>query len=121
LVGDVVNSLIDLKVALHQLENPREGKSLSLLRAPSTPSLPDELRRAGWERYLDHVHAFMQQTATWVNVIMLGIDPIRYTHFVTSTPTLVWNATGITYQAQVCGSYDRMTLEMFDEFLLFLI
>jgi hypothetical protein len=117
--GEVVPSLIDLKVALHKLENPSGGMSLSLLRAPSTPSFPDEMR--GLERHLDHVHAFMQQTATRVNAIMLGVDPIRYTHFVTSTPSLLWNFNGTAYQAQIWGSYDRMTLAMYDEFLLFLI
>lgn len=118
LSGEVDQSLIKLKVALHKLEHP-EGKLLPLLRAPKKPSLPSEVQRAAGQ-YLDQLHTFFEQTASRTNALMLGIDPIRYTKFVGSTPSLVWTFAG-TYQAQIWRSYAEMKIEEYEELATFLI
>jgi hypothetical protein len=104
----IVDSLIDLKVALHKIENP-SAKVLPRLRAPNKPSLSSELNRAVGP-YLDQLHTFLAQVAARTNAIALGIDPIRYAHFMRSTPTLLWSMAG-TFQAQLWGAYDQLTLD----------
>jgi hypothetical protein len=118
LPGKIADSLIDLKVVLHKIENP-SGKLLPRLHAPRKPSLSGELNRAVGP-YLDQLHEFLDEVAGTTNAIMLGIDPVRYAHFVRSTPTLQWSMAG-TYQALLWGPYDQMSLSAYDELALFLV
>ncbi len=118
LSGKIVDSLIDLKIALHKIENP-SAKVLPKLQAPSKPSLSGELNRVVGP-YLNQLHTFLAQVASKTNAIALGIDPIRYAYFVRSTPTLLWTMAG-TYQAQLWGTYDQVTLDDYEELSLFLI
>jgi hypothetical protein len=116
--GEKVDSLIDLKIALHKIEHP-SARVLPRLQAPNKPSLPSELNRAVGP-YLDQLHTFLAQIAAKTNAIALGVDPIRYAHFVRSTPTLLWSMAG-THQAQLWGTYDQLTLDDYEELSLFLI
>lgn len=117
--GDKFAAMIDLKVALHKLEGP-EGKYLPRISAPSAPSLPSEMRRAGWDAYLNQLHSFLGQVEVVVNALRFGVDPVRYTDFVRSGPTLQWTVTG-KYQAFSNGTFDAVSLERFDELVAFLI
>ena len=92
---------------------------LPRLRAPNKPSLSSELNRAVGP-YLDQLHTFLAQVAARTNAIALGIDPIRYAHFMRSTPTLLWSMAG-TYQAQLWEAYDQLTLDDYENLSLFLI
>lgn len=117
--GDKDHAMVDLKVAFHKVRHP-EGSIIPGIVPPKMPSLPNEMRRAGWESYLNSLHSFMQNSATVTNSLMLGIDPVEYSRFVTVGPTLQWTMAG-TYTAQFWRSYSEMTLETFDELLEFLI
>jgi hypothetical protein len=91
--GDKPSAMTDLKIAFHKLENP-EGKRLPKLQAPRRPSLPSEMKRAGWETYLDGLHSFLEQCASSTNAIMLGFNPIRYANFARIGPGVVWASNG---------------------------
>lgn len=117
--GDKDHAMVDLRVAFHKLQK-HDGKTLPKLNAPSAPSLPSELRRAGWETYSNQLHSFLQSTASVTNALMLGIDPYRYTDFVRSVPTLQWTMAG-TFTALFSKSYEAVSVERFDELTGFLI
>lgn len=117
--GEKNDAMVDLQVAFHKLQKP-DGKTLPRLYAPKEPSLPSELRDAGWERYLNQLHSFLESSASVTNALILGIDPYRYSDFVRSGPTLQWTITG-AYTAFFRRSYENVSLERFDELTAFLI
>ncbi|MGD0347385.1 MAG: hypothetical protein ABSA85_11550 [Terracidiphilus sp.] len=117
--GDKDHAMVDLQLAFHKLQQP-EGKTLPKLLAPNAPTLPSEVRRAGWGRYLDQLHSFLAINASVTNALMLGIDPYRYSDFVRSGPVLQWSVAG-TYTVQFWKSYENVSLERFDELIAFLI
>ena len=87
--GSKENAMIDLQLAFHKLQRP-EGQQLPGLQAPKAPTLPSELQRAGWESYLKQLHAFLEQSANATNALILGVDPVRYSEFLQTGPTLQW-------------------------------
>lgn len=91
--GDKPGALTDLKMSLHQIQHP-EGKRLPLLQAPSSPRMPAEMARAGWNQYLNQLHSFLDQTATRMNAAMLDIDPTQYAAFLRNTPSIQWSVSG---------------------------
>jgi len=117
--GDKYSAMIDLKVALHTLEGP-EGKYLPRISAPDAPSLPVEMQRAGWNAYLNQLHSFLDQVEVVVNALRFGVDPVRYTDFVRSGPTLQWTITG-KYTVFSNRTFDSMSVQRFDELVAFLI
>jgi hypothetical protein len=119
LSGDKDHAMVDLQLAFHKMQQP-EGKVLPRLQAPKAPTLPNELRRAGWEEYLKQLHSFLQSNASITNALMLGIDPLRYSDFTQTGPTLQWNMAG-TYTVMFWQSYDTVSLERFDDLIAFLI
>ena len=119
LSGDKDHAMVDLQLAFHKLQRP-EGKILPGLHAPNAPMLPYELRKAGWDRYLNQLHSFLQSSASITNALLLGIDPIRYSDFAQTGPALQWTMAG-TYTVQFWRSYENVSLERFDELIAFLI
>lgn len=117
--GDKSGALISLRVTLHEIEKPK-GKVLPALHAPPKPRLPSEMARGGWDQYLNQLHSFMDQCASWVNSAMLGVDPVRYAMFVRSTPTLQWSVSG-KYTAIMTRSYDNASQSEFSDLVNFLI
>jgi len=117
--GDKDHAMVDLQIAFHKLQEHDE-KVLPKLQAPKAPSLPSELRRAGWESYLNKLHSFLESTASVTNALMLGIDPYRYSDFVRSVPTLQWTMAD-TYTAMFSKTYENVSVERFDELAAFLI
>ena len=117
--GDKVGGLTNLKIALHKVENPK-GKHLPLMQAPSTPRIPNEMARAGWDQYLNHLHPFLGESASRMNATMLGVDPIRYAAFVRSTPNVQWSMAG-THTVIMMRSYDSVSQADFTELLDFII
>jgi hypothetical protein len=119
LSGDKDHAMVELQVAFHKLQE-HDGKTLPKLHAPKAPNLPSELRQAGWDRYLDQLHSFMESTASVTNALMLGIDPYRYSDFVRSAPALQWTMAG-SYTALFSRTYESVSVERFDELAAFLI
>jgi hypothetical protein len=119
LSGDKDKAMIDLKIAFHKLQQP-EGKVLPRLHAPKAPSLPSEMRRAGWDGYLNQLHSFLENSASITNALMVGIDPVRYANFVNTGPIVQWSFAG-THTAVLNRSYNDFALEAFDELISFLI
>jgi hypothetical protein len=117
--GDKDHALVDLKIAFHKLQQP-EGKVLPRLHAPKLPSLPNEMKRAGWDKYLNQLHSFLENSASVTNALMLGIDPVRYAHFVNTGPIVQWSTAG-TYTSVSLRSYDDFSLQSCDELISFLI
>ena len=117
--GDKFAALIDLQVALHKLEGP-EGKYLPRINAPKAPTMPSEMKRAGWGTYLEQLHSFLTQVEVVVNALRFGVDPVRYTDFVHCGPTLQWSVTG-KFTAFPNRTFDDMSVERFDELVAFLI
>ncbi len=117
--GDKPAAMTDLKIAFHTLERP-EGKYLPKLQAPTKPSIPNEMGRAGWDAYLGQLHSFLDQCASRTNALMFGVDPIRYLHFAKNGPSVVWSMTGKPFVTHV-STYANVSLEQFDELISFLI
>lgn len=119
LAGEKDAAMIDLQIALHRVEQP-EGKFLPRLAAPEAPSLPNDLQRAGWGRYLDQLDVFLDQTATATNALIRGVDPFRYLDFVQAGPSIQWSVAGKPNVA-LTRTYRDLTIERFDQLSDFLI
>lgn len=119
LIGDKDNAMVELHVGFHKLQE-LEGKRHPKLLAPRAPTLPNELKRAGWEAYLNGLHSFLQNSASITNSMMFGIDPLRYSDFIQTVPTLQWNMAG-TYTVQLWQDYREVSLDRFDNLVSFLI
>jgi hypothetical protein len=112
-------AMADLKIAFHKLQNP-EGKRLPKLHAPRRPSLPYEMKQAGWETYLDELHSFLEACASSTNALMVGINPLRYASFMRIGPSVSWASNGAHY-VNHRSLYQNVTIENFDELVLFLV
>jgi len=117
--GDKAGALTNLRIALHQVEKPK-GKHLPLLQAPEKPRMPAEMARAGWDQYLNQLHAFLDQTASRMNAVMLSVDPVGYATLLRSTPSVQWSMSG-KHTVVMTGTYDNVSSEHFDNLLDFLI
>jgi hypothetical protein len=117
--GDKPSAMTDLKIALHKLENP-EGKYLPTIQAPRRPSLAHDLMQGGWGSYMKELHSFLEQCASRTNAVMFGIDPIRYANFIGNGPGIQWSMAGAPY-VNHWSSYHNVTVESFDELILFLV
>jgi hypothetical protein len=117
--GDKFGAMTDLQIALHMLEEP-EGKYLPRISAPQAPSIPSEMERAGWGSYLKQLHSFLKRTETVTNALMFGVDPIRYTEFVQTGPTLQWTFTG-KHTAYWNATFDHISMKRFEALTMFLI
>ena len=117
--GDKETALTGLRIALHQIENPK-GKRLPLLHAPVKPKLSAEVGRAGWDPYLIQLHAFLDQAAARMNAVMLSVDPTRYAKLLRSTPSVQWSISGKPTVIRT-RTYDNFSDEDFADLLEFLI
>jgi hypothetical protein len=119
LKGDKDNAMVDLQIAFHDLQHPKD-KVIPRIKAPKPPSLPSELKRAGWENYLQSLHSFMESSATATNALMLGVDPLQYANFVAIGPNVQWTFAG-TPSVALWRTYEDFTIEKFDDLISFLI
>jgi hypothetical protein len=117
--GDKVGAFTSLKIALHEVENPK-GNYLPLLKAPTKPKIQGEMARAGWGEYLDQLHSFLSESASRINAALLGIDPVRYAVFVRNTPSVQWSISG-EYTVILTRTYDDASERDFGHLLNFLI
>jgi hypothetical protein len=78
------------------------------------------MARAGWDQYLSQLHAFLGETASRMNAVMLGIDPVRHAAFMRSTPNVTWSMAG-TYTVVMMWSYDNVSDADFMELLDFIV
>jgi hypothetical protein len=91
--AEKAEALGNLRIALHKVEEKRR-KHRSLLHAPSKPSLPREVAKAGWGKYLNELDSFLRESALQTNAVMLGVDPVRYASFLRNTPIVQWSVSG---------------------------
>lgn len=117
--SDRSGALTDLKIAIHRIEHPKD-KIFPIMRAPEAPSLPNEMKRSGWEGYMRNLHGFLDQCAIRTNALTLSFDPIMYRAFMRIGPYLQWSFTG-TYTVLHSSDYKQITPQVFDEFVDFLI
>jgi hypothetical protein len=117
--GDKDNAMIELHVGFHKLQE-LERKRLPRLLPPRVPTLPNELEREGWGTCLKGLQSFLENSASITNSMMFGIDPLRYSDFVQTVPTLQWNMAG-TYTVLLSQDYSDVSLERFDNLISFLI
>jgi hypothetical protein len=117
--GDKAGALTNLKVALHDVENPK-GKYVPFLHAPDKPRIPNEMARAGWEQYLSQLHAFLGESASRMNAAMIGVDPTRYAALRRNTPNVQWSVSG-KQTVVMTETYQRISEQDFSGMLDFLI
>ena len=111
--GKKAEALTNLKIALHKVEHPK-AKHLSLLQAPRKPSLPSEVARAGWGKYLDELDSFLRESALRTNAAMFGVDPARYGSFIRNTPIVQWSVSGKS-TVVLTSTYSAVSEEDFTE------
>lgn len=117
--SDKIGAMVELQFALHYLENPT-GKRLPKLYAPPKPSVSSEMMMNGWGRYLQQLHEFLNQCASRTNALMFGIDPIRYTRFMSLGPSVQWTYSGAPI-VQAWSDYQDLSVEEFEGQISFLI
>ncbi|MDR3715109.1 MAG: hypothetical protein P4L51_20030 [Puia sp.] len=117
--GDKSHAMADLRLAFDKSRQP-EGRGLLEISPPRVPDLAPELRTAGWDRYLDQLHKFLQISATITNILMLGVDPVRYFDFNHSVP-LIQRTMGKTYTIIYRLDYSNCSEDRFEELMGFVI
>ncbi len=81
----------------------------------SRAELSDDL-----ERYLYNLHDAVAECIETLNVSMLGIDPVRYTFFLSCTPHISWALAG-NYQVNITQDYNRMPEDAFQTCFEFVV
>jgi len=85
--GDKDHAIADLRLIFDSMER----RSSIALIAPRAPQIPAEMRRAGWETYLNSLHTFLHQSAKFTTMLTFGVDPGRYLEFVRYVPSIQYS------------------------------
>ncbi len=117
--GDKSHAMVDLRLAFDKVRQPAK-RELPEIQPPRVPDLAPELRRAGWGRYLDQLHGFLQTNAIITNILMLGVDPGRYFDFTHSVPA-IQRTMGKSYTIIYRLDYSSCPLDRFEELMGFVI
>lgn len=117
--GDKTDAMVELAKATLALERPRRSH-VPRLAAPKTPSINRELREAGFDRYLQQLHSFLEGSAAMTNAQTFGYNPFDYQAFKGVLPAVVVSLGG-TYQAQLWHTYDDLSKEDFDVLMSFFV
>jgi hypothetical protein len=117
--NDKNRAMVDLRLAFDKVQQP-ENRRLPEIYPPKVPNLDAVLRSAGWESYLGQLHKFLQTSATITNVLMLGVDPVRYFDFNHSVPS-IQRTMGKTYTIFYRLDYAICSEERFEELMGFVI
>ncbi|UWZ83617.1 hypothetical protein [Occallatibacter riparius] len=115
--GDKAQAMTDLKIALHKMENPSD-QYLPFIDAPAQPNVSGDF---GLRRYLADLHAFLDQCASKINAMTIGIDPVKYAEFMKAGPGVLWSMTGQPFVSHWSVTYDHVTEERFSSFIDFLV
>jgi hypothetical protein len=67
-----------------------------------------------------NLHESVLESVRTLNVLMLGIDPVRYQHFISNTPRLSRSSSGL-YQCIVQRDYSKVPDETFQACLEFVV
>lgn len=117
--GDKNHAMVDLRLAFDKVRQPENRKPPEIY-PPKAPDVDAALRSAGWERYLGQLHKFLQTSATITNVLMLGVDPVRYFDFNYSVPA-IQRTMGKAYTIIYRLDYASCSEERFEELMGFVI
>jgi hypothetical protein len=117
--GNKADAMVELAKATIALERPRDSH-LPRLVAPQTLSLSRELREAGFERYMQNLHSFLEGSAAITNAQTFGYNPFEYQAFKGILPTVTVSL-GDTYQALLWHTYDDLSEDDFEVLVSFLI
>jgi hypothetical protein len=115
--GDKQDAFIKLKVAFDTL-NRNLPKEVPLIPEPpliSSTHLPRDVRTVvgAYEKVIG-------QTVRTVNMLTLGIDPVKHRFFSHFSPAISWSMAG-TYQVQLWHNYDNISAEVFDTCFNFVV
>jgi hypothetical protein len=111
--------MIELAKATLALERPRNSH-VPRLAAPKSLTVNRELREAGFDRYLQQLHSFLEGSAAITNAQTFGYNPFYYQAFKGVLPTVNMSFGG-TYQAQLWHTYDDLSKDDFDVLLDYLV
>jgi hypothetical protein len=117
--GEKADAMVELAKATIALERPRDSH-VPKLTAPQAPSVTRELREAGFDRYLQQVHSFLEGSAAITNAQTFGYNPFDYQAFKGVLPTVLVSLGG-AYQAQLWHTYDDLSKDDFDVLVAFLV
>lgn len=117
--GDKNQAFINLRVAFDKLHRII-SKDMPLINEPrrlrsSRSEIPSHA--------LDDLHAMhdaINECVETLNVSMLGIDPVRYTFFISNTPNVSWTVSGV-HQTVLSRDYNNMPDEVFHTCLEFVV
>lgn len=105
--GDKQQAVVKLKLGFDTLMR-QLPKELQLIKEPpSTGHLPHEVRGI-----VAPYHALLGQTVHTVNLLSLGIDPIKSRFFGTIMPGVSWSYTGVP-QVMLWRQYDNLSKDVF--------
>lgn len=109
-------AFVRLKVAFDLLNRPleREVPLIPELSQLST-HFPKDVRRL-----IEPYEKSLQQVIKSVNLLTLGVDPIRYRHFARTVPAISWTLSD-NYQALVWKNYGDVSDEVFEECFNFVV
>jgi hypothetical protein len=114
--GKKQEAFVKLKVAFDTLERqlPHELPLLDKLsRLPSR--VPQEVRKIAEDQ-----QKVVDRAIENVNMLMLGIDPIKYRFFSDLAPKVSWSVSG-NYQVMIWKQYDNISNEVFEQCFDFVV
>ena len=117
--GNKNHAMVDLRRTLDKVRSPRDRRIPGVL-PPRMPHMDGALRSGGWERYLDALHNYLRANATITNILMLGVDPVRFFDFNNSVPSVQYTM-GKTYHVTYGLDYANCSKERFEELIEFVI
>lgn len=108
--GNKEEAFIKMKVAFDTL-NRQLPKEVPLISEP--PSISPTYLQHDLRQVVGAYEKTIAQTVRTVNMLTLGIDPVKYAFFSRVSPAISWSMAG-TYQAQLWHRYDNISTEVFE-------
>jgi hypothetical protein len=124
--GDRNKAFLDVRIAFDKLYK-LISRDVALIEEPRSidipkGGLPSEVQRelAKLERGLEGFQAAIEDCAQTLNVLMFGIDPVKYRFFIANTPHVSWTVSGL-HHAVLQRDYNNVPDEVFQKCFEFVV
>lgn len=114
--GESEDAFVGLRRAFDQLYRS-VSHEVPLIKEPPSIRIPASQIPSGLRHGLNTFQAAIAQSAQTLNVLMMGIDPIKYRFFVGHTPHISYSTSGV-YQAVLTGTYSNAVFETCFDFVV---
>lgn len=109
--GDKNDAFLKVRLAFDKLHRSISA-NVALIEEPDSISIPSGAVSHGMKSSVERFQKTVLESVQTLNVMMLGIDPVRYRFFIAETPHVSWTASGL-YQSVTLRDHSDAPNEVF--------